>query len=280
MPELPEVETVLQAIRKSGIIGSPISTVEIKKHYHIKEIPSEEFVNKLIGQVVRQVERKGKQLVFILDNWALLSHLRMSGKFFFDEVPAELLAEKRGIGVIFCFANGKKLIFCDTRGFGTFYLQGLNDYKKLSPYKEIGPDLVDNEINIDKLFAYCQKVKIPIKMLLLDQKFVAGIGNIYASEILFVARINPFTITKNLTKEQLTKIIDISRIILKRAIELRGTSIVDFITPSGEKGSYQNELKVYFRDKKPCYNCQTTITKMAMNGRGTFFCSNCQKLEV
>ena len=204
----------------------------------------------------------------------------MSGKYFFDEVPAELLAERSAIGIIFHFDNGKKLIFCDTRGFGAFHLQNLNDYKLLSPYKDIGPDLVNDEIDIDKLFTYCQKVRIPIKMLLLDQKFVAGIGNIYASEILFAAKINPFTVTKELTKEQIKKIIELSQSILKRAIELRGTSIVDFITPSGEKGSYQNELKVYFRDKKPCYNCQTAITKVAMNGRGTFFCSNCQKLEL
>ena len=204
----------------------------------------------------------------------------MSGKYFFDEVPAELLAEKKAIGIIFYFDNGKKLIFCDTRGFGAFHLQNLNDYKLLSPYKDIGPDLVNDEVDINKLFVYCQKVRIPIKALLLDQKFVAGIGNIYASEILFAARINPFTVTKELSKEQIKKIIELSCSILKRAIELRGTSIVDFITPSGEKGSYQNELKVYFRDKKPCYNCQTAITKVAMNGRGTFFCSNCQKLEL
>jgi formamidopyrimidine-DNA glycosylase len=203
----------------------------------------------------------------------------MSGKYFFDEVPTELLAEKRAIGAIFYFENGKKLIFCDTRGFGAFHLQNLNDYKTLSPYKEIGPDLVDDEIDIDKLFSHCQKIKIPIKMLLLDQKFVAGIGNIYASEILFAAKINPFVVTKDLGKDQIKKIIELSRSILKRAVELRGTSIVDFITPSGEKGSYQNELKVYFRDKKLCYDCQTIITKVQMNGRGTFYCSNCQKLD-
>src|SRR4051812_30505996 len=201
----------------------------------------------------------------------------MSGKYFFDEVPAELLAESRAVGIIFHFANGRKLIFCDTRGFGAFYLQRLDDYKSLSPYKDIGPDLVDDEIDIDKLFTYCQKVRIPIKMLLLDQKFVAGIGNIYASEILFAAKIHPLTITKELTKEQIKKIIELSQSILKRAIELRGTSIVDFITPSGEKGSYQNELKVYFRNKKPCYTCQTTINKVSTSGRGTYFCTNCQQ---
>src|SRR3954451_24989306 len=149
----------------------------------------------------------------------------MSGKYFFDEVPSELLAERRAVGVIFHFVNGRKLIFCDTRGFGAFYLQSLDTYKSLSPYKDIGPDLIDDEINIDKLFTYCQKVRIPIKMLLLDQKFVAGIGNIYASEILFAAKINPFFVTKDLSKEQLKKIIELSRSILKRAVELRGTSI-------------------------------------------------------
>src|SRR3954452_19427987 len=202
----------------------------------------------------------------------------MSGKFFFDEVPAELLAESRAVGIIFHLTNGKKLIFCDTRGFGAFHLQVLDNYKNLSPYKDIGPDLVNDEIDIDKLFSRCQKIKIPIKMLLLDQKFVAGIGNIYASEVLFAAKIHPLTITKELTKEQIKKIIELSQSILKRAIELSGTSIVDFITPSGERGSYQNELKVYFRDKKPCYTCQTAITKVSTNGRGTYFCTNCQKL--
>jgi formamidopyrimidine-DNA glycosylase len=279
MPELPEVETVLRAIQKSGIVGSPISRVEINKNRHIKEITPEEFTNKLLGETIHSIERKGKQLVFILDEWALLSHLRMNGKYFFDKVPPELLIEGRAIGVMFHFVNGRKLIFCDTRGFGAFYLQSLDNYKSLSPYKDIGPDLVDDEIDIDKLFAYCQKIRLPIKMLLLDQKFVAGIGNIYASEILFAAKIHPLTITKNLAKEQIKKIIKFSQSILKKAIELKGTSIVDFLTPSGEKGSYQNELKVYFRDKKPCYNCQTAITRVSTNGRGTFFCTSCQKLE-
>jgi len=278
MPELPEVETVLRAIQKSEIIGSPISRIEINKSYHIKEITQQEFINKLLGETIHKIERKGKQLIFILDKWALLSHLRMSGKYFFDEIPSRFLAENRAIGVIFHFINGRKLIFCDTRGFGVFYLQSLDNYKNLSPYKDIGPDLINDEIDVDKLFIHCQKIRIPIKMLLLDQKFVAGIGNIYTSEILFVAKIHPLIIVKDLDKEQIKKIIEISQSILKRAVELKGTSIVDFLTPDGEKGTYQNELKVYFRDKKPCYDCQTTITKVSVNGRGTFYCTNCQKI--
>lgn len=273
MPELPEVETVLKAIQNSGIIGSPISQIEIKKEFHLKETTPDKFTSGLLGKTIEKVERKGKWLFFYLDNLVLISHLRMTGKYFFSENHLKS-------ALVFHFANGKKLIYCDPRGFGVFYLQPLESFHSLHPYKEIGPDLIQDEVSVDYLTSRFQKLKIPIKSALLDQKIVSGIGNIYASEILFACRINPLKPTNKISSAEIEKILYHTKKILQKSIELGGTSVVDFISPLKKKGSYQNELKVYMRENKPCYECQVPIIMEKINGRSSFFCPQCQKLEI
>lgn len=273
MPELPEVETVLRALLGNGIVGTSISQIEVKKSSHIKEIEPENFVKNLVGKTIHNIERKGKWLFFILDNQVLISHLRMTGKYFFVE-------NNHAPSLIFHFANGKKLIYCDPRGFGVFYLQSLDNYRSLHPYKEIGPDLIQEEVTVDYLFSKFQKSKLPIKSTLLEQKIMSGIGNIYASEVLFVCKISPFKPTNKISQEEVEKIIHHSKIMLQRAIDLGGTSVVDFVSPIKGKGSYQNELKVYMRENKPCYACNSPIIAEIINNRNTFFCSQCQKLEI
>jgi formamidopyrimidine-DNA glycosylase len=273
MPELPEVETVLRALLGSGIKGASISRIETKKQSHIKEISPENFVKELIGKTIKNIERKGKWLFFILDNQVLISHLRMTGKYFFEE-------NSHSPSLIFHFTNGKKIIYCDPRGFGVFYLQSLDNYRSLHPYKEIGPDLIQEEVDVEYLFSKFQKSRLPIKSTLLEQKIMSGIGNIYASEVLFVCKINPFKPTNKISLEETKQIIHHSKKMLQRAIDLGGTSVVDFVSPIKGKGSYQNELKVYMREKKPCYECHSPIIAEAINNRNTFFCSQCQKLEI
>ena len=132
-------------------------------------------------------------------------------------------------------------------------------------------------MDVKYLFAHYQKRKIPIKIALLEQNIISGIGNIYASEILFVCRINPSKPANKISSEEIEKILYHAKIILQKSIELGGTSVVDFISPWKKKGSYQNELKVYMRENKPCYNCQSLIMNVKMNNRSTFFCPQCQK---
>jgi len=268
MPELPEVETVVKIIREYGIINSFISEVIIKKENHIKEIEIKKFINILIGERIIEIERKGKWIFFILDKWILINHLRMSGKYFFSE---------RKFSLSINFSNGKKLFYCDQRGFGVFYLQKKELFKSLSPYNKIGPDFIKEDIKLSYLFSSLKKINVPIKTALLEQKIVSGIGNIYASEILFECKINPFRKTRDITIKEVEKIIFYSKKILKKSIEMNGTSIFDFISPLEKMGSYQKKLKVYMKKGMPCYECKNFILMKKINNRNSFFCSFCQK---
>jgi len=199
----------------------------------------------------------------------------MTGKYFVEE---SLLTpeQKESISLIFHLGNGKKLIYCDARRFGNFRLQTLTDYQKLKPYKDIGIDLLNELVDAGYLFSHYQKRKVPIKIALLEQDIISGIGNIYASEILFFTKIHPLKKTHELTYSEVEKIISLAQSILKEALKLGGTSAFDFINPLAQKGVYQTKLKVYARAKKPCYVCSNLIEDKEVNGRNTFFCVQCQ----
>ncbi|CAG8437496.1 6957_t:CDS:2 [Ambispora leptoticha] len=260
MPELPEVETVRQILISSGIVNQTIQKVEIYSSKLIKEINEKEFVDLLLGQTIHKLERKG-----------------MTGKYFVNESLLSL-EQKEAVSLIFHLGNGQKLIHCDARRFGSFRLQNLTDYQQLKPYKDIGIDLLSEPVEAKFLFSHYQKRKIPIKIALLEQDVISGIGNIYASEILFVTKIHPLKKTNELTYSEVEKIVSAAQSILKEALKLGGTSAFDFINPLAQKGNYQTKLKVYARTKKPCVVCATLIESKEVNGRGTFFCPQCQKL--
>ncbi|CAH1764136.1 4328_t:CDS:1 [Entrophospora sp. SA101] len=275
MPELPEVETVRQILINAGVVKQTIQKVEIYNNRLIKEIEEKEFVNLLLGQTIHKIERKGKWLFFILDTHVLISHLGMTGKYFVDENLLDP-EQKNATSLIFHLSNGQKLIYCDARRFGNFRLQNLAEYQQLKPYKDIGLDLLNDQVNIEYVFTCYQKRKISIKIALLEQDVISGIGNIYASEILFATKIYPLKKTHELTYSKVEKIISSAQSILKEALKLGGTSAFDFINPLAQKGSYQTKLKVYGRNKKPCYICTNLIEQKELNGRSTFFCSKCQ----
>jgi len=153
----------------------------------------------------------------------------------------------------------------------------LADYKQLKPYKDIGIDLLNELVDVKYLFTHYQKRKIPIKIALLEQDIISGIGNIYASEVLFDTKIHPLKKTHQLTYSEVEKIISSAQSILKEALKLGGTSAFDFINPLAQRGDFQTRLKVYARTKKPCYVCGGLIENKEVNGRSTFFCSRCQK---
>nr|CAG8605084.1 5328_t:CDS:2 [Entrophospora candida] len=252
MPELPEVETVRQILIKSGITNQIIQKVEIYNERLIKEIDKEEFINSLQGQSIREIQRKGKWLFFILNSQVLISHLGMTGKYFLNE---ELInsEHKNSIILIFHLTNQQKLIYCDPRRFGNFRLQSLENYQQLKPYQNIGLDLLNEQIDPEYLFSHYQKRKVPVKIALLEQDIISGIGNIYASEILFQAKIHPLKKTNKLTYSEVEKILSWTQIILKEALKLGGTSAFDFINPLAQEGSYQKKLKfksfsIFFND--------------------------------
>jgi len=269
MPELPEVETVINSLKSLNILGEKIIEVETTQAKHFKEEDFEIFRSRLKNQTIKRIERKGKWIMFFLDDWVLFSHLRMTGKYFvnnFTSVPV----------VTFFLSNGSQLMYFDPRGFGVFYIRCIKNWWLNNPFKSLGRDAVKEKISSSYLLQRFKKTSHPIKHVLLDQSIIAGIGNIYASEILFYSSINPLKTARDLTKKEIEMIIKNTISIMRRAIDLKGSSVVDFISPFGE-GSFQKELKVYGRKNKECFVCRTKILSIYIKNRSSFFCPLCQK---
>lgn len=273
MPELPEVETVTQTLKNSFFINSVITEIKILKGRTFSNVESEEVNTKLKGQRINDIIRKGKWIIIYLTNFVLICHLRLTGNFFLNQIDFP--------SIIFFLEGDKKVFFHDYRGFGRIYLQTLQEYKSSSPFKNIGIDAISEEFTKEYLFSFIKTIKrkLNIKTLLLDQTIVSGIGNIYASEILFAAKIHPLTLAKALTDKDINNIVNYTKKILKESINCGGTSIINWVSPTGKKGVYQEKLKVYNREGQPCFFCQQRITSFKIGGRTTFVCQQCQILS-
>jgi len=271
MPELPEVETVKRSLKKL-VLGEKIINVNIKYNKLIENISIEEFKNKLINQTINDIKRRGKWLMFELDDYYLLSHLRMEGKYLIRTINDDY-SKHELIG--FDFKSNKSLRYQDFRKFGKFHLIKKEEVYNIKPLNELGLEPLENNLTIDYLKEKFLNKKQPIKTTLLDQRIIVGIGNIYADEILFLSSINPLKKTNLLTEKEIKKIIDNSKEILKKAIEYGGTTIKSYESSEGVHGNFQNLLSVH--GLKKCINCSNDITKIKVNGRGTYYCKNCQK---
>jgi formamidopyrimidine-DNA glycosylase len=274
MPELPEVETVKEKL-KPRLINKKIVDVAVRWNNTIVDIEPEEFQNKLKNQVFLDIRRRGKWLVFELSNYYLLVHLRMEGKFFFKNIDEELNKHEH---IIFKL-DDVELRFHDTRKFGKMYLLDKSDIENKKPLNELGYEPFDDRLDVSYLKDKYKNKSLPIKEVLLDQKIIVGIGNIYADEILFLSRINPWKKAKELNTGELQSIIDNTKEVLKKAIELGGTTIRSYVSLDNKKGEFQDELYVHSRVNKECRVCGTIIKKDFIGGRGTYYCSTCQNVK-
>ena len=268
MPELPEVQTVLDTL-ESKIKNRKI--VDIKILYKpIVECSEKRFKKALIGQRFKKFKRRGKYLLFEMDDITLVSHLRMEGKYF-------ILDEKYPISkhdhVIFYLDNGKQLRYNDVRKFGRMELIEKDDDYRI--FKQLGPEPFSKDFNLKYCKEYLEAKKLPIKQVLLDQSFVAGVGNIYADEIIFATRINPKTPANKLTDQNIKDLISNTRRILNRAIKAGGTTIRSYTSSLGVTGRFQLKLNVHTMEK--CKICNEDIKKIVVGGRGTYYCPKCQK---
>jgi len=275
MPELPEVETVKRSLT-SLVKDKRIKSVDIY-HNNIIEYPSlEDFKNNIINQKINKIERYGKWLIFVLDDYYLLSHLRMEGKYFYKTNKEPILKHEH---VVFNFTDNTCLRYMDVRKFGKMHLIKKEDITKIGPLIEMGlepwSELLDPNYLIDK---YKNK-KLPIKTTLLDQSIIVGIGNIYADEILFLSKINPLRKSNSLTKEELSSIIKYTKEVLEKAIEKGGSSIRSYTSVDGVHGLFQQELYVHTKKGEKCQVCSTIIEKTKVGGRGTYYCPTCQKFD-
>ena len=268
MPELPEVETVLRTL-ETKIKDKKIVDVSVL-YKPIVECDALDFKNKLIGQHFRAFDRRGKYLIFKLDNISLVSHLRMEGKYYL--LPKDKEVDKH-CHVIFILDDGLSLRYRDVRKFGRMELMTLKD--NYDDFKNLGPEPFSDKFNDVYVRKYLKNKKKPIKEVLLDQSFVAGIGNIYADEILYDIKVSPLRICNKLNKKEINNLIFSTREILNKAIEAGGTTIRSYTSSLGVTGRFQLSLNCHTKNK--CERCGKDILKIRVGGRGTYFCPNCQK---
>lgn len=270
MPELPEVETVKETLKRR-LLNRIIVDVDVYYNAIIARPSVKEFKKQIKNQKIIDIKRRGKWLLFELEDYYLLSHLRMEGKYFIKE---DNNVDKHQ-HVVFHLDNGLYLRYQDTRKFGRMYLLDKDKAFLEKPLNELGLEPWDDNLTINYLKEKLHNKTLPIKTTLLDQSIIAGIGNIYDDEILFLSKINPFTKANSLTDDDLDNIIKNTRITLEKAISLGGTTIRSYESSEGVHGRFQNELLIH--TKEVCPNCKAQVTKVKIGGRGTYYCENCQK---
>lgn len=270
MPELPEVETVKETLKRK-ILKKHIEKIKIL-YTGIIEKDLEGFKKNIIGQTINDIKRRGKYLIFELDDYCLVSHLRMEGKFFLKKDEEKIEKHEH---VIFDLGD-ITLRYHDTRKFGKMYLVKKEEVYEVNPLKKLGYEPWDKKLSKEYLKQKLER-NIPVKTLLLDQEIISGIGNIYADEILFLSKILPSLKGSELTFNDCENIITNTKVILEKAIKLGGTTIRSYTSSLGVTGRFQNELMVHQREGKKCLKCQSTILKTKVGGRGTYYCPYCQK---
>ncbi len=275
MPELPEVETVRRTL-KNMILGRTIESIDIHYSKIIKDVSVTEFRNKLVGKTLKDIDRYGKYLIFIFEDIALISHLRMEGKYFIKDKLDPLVKHEH---IVFNFTDGSTLRYHDVRKFGTMDLRLLDQIYTTNPISKLGYEPYDKLMTVKHLKGKLKNKGTAIKTCLLDQTIITGLGNIYVDEVLFLSNLHPERKPNTLNETDYKNIIQNSTNVLYKAIELGGTTIRSYTSSLGVTGRFQNELNVHMKKGEQCPMCSTVIEKKKVNGRGSYFCPNCQKIN-
>lgn len=271
MPELPEVETVRRVL-KTEIISKTINSVEIR-YDKIIDGDVNDFIANVTGKSFKDIKRLGKFLIFELNEGFIVSHLRMEGKYFY--LPENSLDNKH-IHVIFHLSNGYALMYQDVRKFGRMIYKNKDELYTTKPLNEVGIDIIlEKEIDINEVYGKIITKHKEIKTVLLDQSILAGLGNIYVDEVLYAAHVNPTRYADTITLDEVKSIVFESKRILEGAILHKGTTIRSYTSSLGVEGEYQNFLCVHTKDVCPC--CKNKLDRLKINGRTSYFCSNCQR---
>lgn len=275
MPELPEVETIRRSLEPL-VRDRVIESVEIHYGGIIKCPEPEIFARLLQNKTIRGIGRRGKYLLFTLsDNYTLIIHLRMTGRLTVAVPGAEPLAKHTHL--VFSLSDGRELRFTDQRKFGLVYLVKTGDWSGIKGLCGLGPEPLEEGFTLAGLEEMAKKVKGGLKSFLLNQKRIAGIGNIYADEILFEAGLHPQRRLESLSRDEVGRLYRAIRRKLAEGIEYRGTSFRDYVDGKGEKGGFQEKLQVYDRANEPCVRCGRRLVRIVAAGRGTVFCPHCQR---
>jgi formamidopyrimidine-DNA glycosylase len=273
VPELPEVETV-RASLEPALAGRRFERVEITDPRVTRPLDPNEVAFELQGEVVAAVERRGKYLVFrFRSGRALLIHLRMTGSLLHGRNGT--LEDDPYRRAVVRLDDGSDVMYRDVRRFGTW---ALLERDEVAPYllQRLGEEPLGDRFTAEALALRLKGRRAPIKAALLDQRSAAGLGNIYADEALWRAKIHPLRPAGSLTSEEVSRLHRSIRAALRAGIARQGTTLRDYRTPDGAAGSMQGELRVYGREGEPCPRCGAVITKTRAGGRGTWFCPRCQ----
>lgn len=277
MPELPEVETTLRGLAPV-MKGREIARVDVLSERLRVPIPKD-FKKKVQGARVKDLTRRGKYMLLHLDNGqSIILHLGMSGRMIVDAPPFQ----KRTSGhdhVVLQVKDGPRVIFNDPRRFGILLLSPTKDLESHKSLARMGPEPFDKKFTGAYLVKRFNNKKSPVKVALMDQGVVAGIGNIYAAEALYEAKIHPARAAGSLKAAESAALVKSLRAVLKRAIQWGGSSLKDFRHADGKLGYFQHHFSVYDRAGQKCRKCGATIERIVQGGRSTFFCPKEQKLK-
>ena len=291
MPELPEVETIRRDL--STLLGKKIIALEIltpKTASHSAAF----FKKTLVNQKLIRIDRRGKLLILVMQNgFFLLVHLKMTGQLIFQSKTKKIVgghslvegSYEKSVGgelpnkhtrAIFYFSGGGVLFFNDLRKFGYLKLVKKDELDEILK-KNYGPEPLTKSFSLENVKNILKNKKTNIKATLLNQKLIAGLGNIYVDEVLFASKIIPIRVTSYLKLLEVERLVKETNKIIKKAVEYRGTTFSNYVDSNGKKGNFSKFLKVYGRGGKACLNCGNIISKIKLVGRGTHYCSNCQK---
>jgi len=281
MPELPEVETIRRGLEKY-LVGISITDIEVRLSKMFEGKKEDIIDQKIVG-----VRRFGKGLVIDFKNKkSLVAHVKMTGQFIYKGVQSvQNFHPQIGIAnelpnkwthIIFSLGNGDVLYYNDIRQFGWLKVCATDDVHSLTFFKNLGPEPF-RDLTVEVFRNILQESKRPIKTLLMDQSKISGVGNIYANEALFKAGVHPASLSSEITNKKVKKLHDSLLEVLIQGLELGGASDVNYLNVDGKTGGFQHHFKVYRRDGKECFHCQSLIKRIVIGGRGTFYCPRCQK---
>ena len=266
MPELPEVETLRRALAKE-LEGLKLTALRVYEPRLVQNASERDLQKRLLGQCLRAIGRRAKFLLFDFGKYTAILHLRMTGW--------PTLRPIKNPRLVFEFSQKKTLSFSDTRRLATLHLVPSADVEKLPPLAGLGIEPFQPGYTFENFWAILQSEQ-EIKKLLLDQRKIAGIGNIYACEALFASKIHPKRPAHTLSEDEARRLFTQIEKILARAIAEQGTSVHTYRALTGEPGNFQNLLRVYDREGEPCVRCRAKIARIEQGGRGTYFCPKCQ----
>lgn len=280
MPELPEVETIVRQLREV-IVGKKVKSLEVLRSRSFSGDKSE-----LINKKIEGIDRRSKVIRISFADWekSLIIHLKMTGQLVYvknskrvvgghpsEDWVAEL--PNKHTRIVFDLDDGSKLFFNDLRVFG--WIRVIDNGQWIMEKSKLPPDVIDREFNLE-YFEKLLTVRKPIKLLILDQKKIGGMGNIYANDALFASGIEPRRKSNSLSKVEIKKLYEAMKMVIKKGIETGGASAANYVQVNGKGGKYQDHFLVYKRDGQKCLKCGMVIKKYKLGGRGTYFCPNCQ----